>query len=85
MPAEKFIEERRQTQQKLELMERYWGAWSTILAQARRYRFCPTRLWLVDTHAGTGEHTSTTDPDGKIEGTPALAALKAREVQRALR
>ena len=82
MPAEKFIEERRQTQQKLELMERYWGAWSTILAQARRYRFCPTRLWLVDTHAGTGEHTSTTDPDGKIEGTPALAALKAREVQR---
>lgn len=82
MPAEKVVEQRRQTRQKLELMERYWGAWCMILAQARRYWFCPTRLWLVDTHAGSGSHASTTDPDGKIEGTPALAALKAREVQR---
>lgn len=83
MPDEKSVEARRQTQHKLELMERYWGAWCTILARTTgRYPFCPTRLWLVDTHAGTGEHTSTTDPDGKIEGTPALAALAARETQR---
>lgn len=82
MPDEKFIEERRQTHHKLELMERYWGAWCAILARARGYPFCPTRLWLVDTHAGTGEHASTTDPDGKIEGTPALAALAARDTQR---
>lgn len=83
MPKEKFVEERRQTQHKLELMERYWGAWCTILARTRgKYPFCPDRLWLVDTHAGTGEHASTTDPDGKIEGTPALAALAARDVQR---
>jgi three-Cys-motif partner protein len=83
MPEEKVVEERHQTQQKLELMERYWGAWCTILARTRgKYAFCPMRLWLIDTHAGAGEHTSATDPDGKIEGTPALAALAARDAQR---
>ena len=83
MPEDKFVEARRQTQHKLELMERYWGAWCTILARtARQYRFCPTRLWLIDTHAGCGQHASSTDPDGKIEGTPTLAALAARDAQR---
>jgi three-Cys-motif partner protein len=83
MPEDKFVEARLQTRHKLELMERYWGAWCTILARtAGRHPFCPTRLWLVDTHAGCGEHASATDPDGKIEGTPALAALAARETQR---
>lgn len=83
MPEDKFVEARRQTQHKLELMERYWGAWCTILARTKgRHPFCPTRLWLVDTHAGSGEHASATDPDGKIEGTPALAALAARDTQR---
>lgn len=33
MPEDKAVEERHQTQHKLELMERYWGAWCTILAQ----------------------------------------------------
>lgn len=84
MPDEKVVEARRQTQHKLELMERYWGARCTILARtAGRFPFCPTRLWLIDTHAGAGEHASATDPDGKIEGTPALAALAARQAQRA--
>lgn len=82
MPAEKNVEQRRQTQHKLELMERYWGAWCMILAQATTYPFCPTHLWLVDTHAGPGRHDSAADPDGHIEGTPALAALAARAVQR---
>jgi three-Cys-motif partner protein len=83
MPEEKAIEERLQTRHKLELMERYWGAWCTILARTRgKYPFCPTRLWLVDTHAGSGQHISATDPDGKIEGTPTLAALAALETQR---
>jgi three-Cys-motif partner protein len=83
VPDDKFVEERRQTQHKLELMERYWGAWCTILAQTQgRHPFCPMRLWLIDTHAGTGEHPSATDPDGRIEGTPALAALAARDTQR---
>lgn len=83
MPENKVVEERLQTRHKLELMERYWGAWCTILARTKgRYPFCPTRLWLIDTHAGTGAHASATDPDGKIEGTPALAALAARDTQR---
>lgn len=83
MPDEKYVEERLQTRHKLELMERYWGAWCTILARTQgKYGFCPTRLWLIDTHAGSGAHTSATDPDGKIEGTPALAALAARDAQR---
>jgi three-Cys-motif partner protein len=83
MPEEKVVEERRQTQHKLELMERYWGAWCTILARTTgKFAFCPTRLWLIDTHAGSGEHPSATDPDGKIEGTPALAALAARDTQK---
>jgi len=83
MPDDKVVEERRQTQHKLELMERYWGAWCTILARTvNRFAFCPTRLWLVDTHAGSGEHESASDPDGKIEGTPTLAALAARDTQR---
>ena len=83
MPEEKFVEERRQTQHKLELMERYWAAWCSILGQTTgKYAFCPSRLWLIDTHAGSGEHASATDPDGRIEGTPALAALAARDAQR---
>lgn len=82
MPNDKVVEARRQTQHKLEIMRQYWGAWCTILAQSRRFPFCPTRLWLVDTHAGSGAHASTTDPDGRIDGTPALAALAARATQR---
>jgi three-Cys-motif partner protein len=82
MSHDKTVEERHQTQQKLEVMERYWVAWCTILAQARDFQFCPTRLWLVDTHAGRGLHESSGDPDGQIPGTPLLAVLAARNTQR---
>jgi hypothetical protein len=78
MPEDKMVGERLQTRHKLELMERYWGAWCTILAQTKgKYTFCPTRLWLIDTHGGTGAHKSATDPDGKIEGTPALPLARS--------
>lgn len=83
MPADKVIEARHQTTHKLELMEHYWAAWCTILAQTvGRYQFCPTRLWLIDTHAGPGRHLSESDPDGQVPGTPMLAALAARAAQR---
>jgi three-Cys-motif partner protein len=83
MPADKVVEARHQTQQKLELMEREWGAWCTILAQtAGKFTFCPAHLWLIDTHAGSGRHLSASDPDGEIPGTPMLAALAARAAQR---
>lgn len=79
MPADKVIEARHQTQQKLELMEREWGAWCSILAQTvGKYAFCPSHLWLIDTHAGSGRHLSASDPDGEIPGTPMLGALAAR-------
>ena len=83
MPDDKSVERRRQTLQKLELMDRYWGAWCTILAQTTgRHHFCPARLWLIDTHAGSGTHQSDTDPDGTVAGTPTRAALVARATQR---
>ncbi len=82
-PADKNVEQRRQTQHKLEFMERYWGAWCMILARSRSYPFCPTHLWLVDTHGGPGAHEAGLDPDGVIEGTPVLAVLAARATQRA--
>lgn len=83
MPKDKFVEARNQTEHKLELMDRYWGAWCTILAQTLgRYPFCPTHLWLIDTHAGSGVHESSTDPDGEIPGTPLQAAHAALTTQR---
>jgi three-Cys-motif partner protein len=82
-PKDKVIEARHQTTHKLELMEHYWGAWCTILAQTMgKFQFCPARLWLVDTHAGPGRHLSAIDPDGQVPGTPMLAALAARTAQR---
>jgi three-Cys-motif partner protein len=81
VPSVKDVEARHQTHQKLEAIDRYFGAWCSILAQARRYSFCPTRLWLIDTHAGTGLHLSEADPDGQVPGSPLLAVLAARAAQ----
>ena len=82
-PEDKVIEARHQTTHKLELMESYWGGWCTILAQVvGKHPFCPTRLFLIDTHAGSGRHMSASDPEGQVPGTPMLAALAARTAQR---
>ncbi len=81
MPKDKVVEARHQTQHKLELMERYWGAWCRILAQANGLAFCNRRLWLIDTMAGRGLHLSACDPDGAIPGTPLQAVLAARATQ----
>lgn len=82
MPKEKYAEARHQTQHKLETMERYWGAWATILARTTgKYPFCPSRLWMIDTHSAEGRHLSDEDPEGEVPGTAVLAALAARQVQ----
>jgi len=81
MPAERFVEERHQTQHKIEAMGRYFGAWCFILARAKGVPFCTSRLWLIDTHAGRGLHLSEGDPDGVVPGTPVLAVLAARNAQ----
>jgi three-Cys-motif partner protein len=82
-PTERFVEERDQTQHKLETMQRYFGAWATIIARATRTGYCNRQLWIIDTHAGQGIHLSATDPDGEVAGTPLLALLAARKVQAA--
>jgi three-Cys-motif partner protein len=82
-PKVKDVEARHQTQQKLEAIERYFGAWCSILARVKGRPFCPTRLFLVDTHAGAGLHLSEADPDGQVPGSPLLAVLAARTAQRA--
>lgn len=81
-PKDKFVEQRKQTQQKLELMELYWTAWASILAQSKVPWFCKQRLWLVDTMAGSGLHDSAGDPDGSRPGTPMQAVFSARDAQR---
>lgn len=82
-PAERFVEERSQTQHKLETMQRYFGAWATIIASAKQPTYCNRRMWIVDTHAGQGLHLSSSDPDGVVPGTPLLALLAARSVESA--
>jgi three-Cys-motif partner protein len=82
MPADKPIEGRLQTHHKLEAMHRYWGAWCTILGRtAGAAWWCPSHLWLIDTHASTGLHLSEGDPDGAIAGTPLQAVFAARSAQ----
>lgn len=81
MPAEKPVEARRQTQQKLETMHRYWRVWAKILAQSKG-AFCRSHFWLVDTMAGGGLHESALSPDGAVPGTPMQAVLAAQAAQR---
>lgn len=81
-PKDKNVEQRKQTQQKLELMELYWAAWTSILARSRSRWFCKQRLWLIDTMAGSGLHESAGDPDGARPGTPVQAVLSALDAQR---
>lgn len=81
-PKDKNVEQRKQTQQKLELMELYWAAWTSILAQSKSPWFCARWLWLVDTMAGSGLHESASDPDGARPGTPMQAVFAAQDAQR---
>jgi three-Cys-motif partner protein len=82
VPTDKYTEARHQTQHKLETMERYWGAWTTILARTvGKFAFCPGRLWLIDTHSAEGRHRNDEDPLGEVPGTAVLAALAARRAQ----
>ncbi|HJP89043.1 MAG TPA: three-Cys-motif partner protein TcmP [Candidatus Limnocylindrales bacterium] len=80
-PESKPVEARRQTQQKLETMHRYWRVWAKILAQSKG-QFCRSDFWMVDTMAGRGLHDSATSPDGAVPGTPMQAVLAAQFAQR---
>jgi three-Cys-motif partner protein len=81
MPEEKYVEARRQTTDKLEVMAGYWSTWAHIIANAKNLPFCSRHLWMIDAFAGNGLHLSSTDPDGIVRGTAVQAALAARTVQ----
>ena len=53
-----LLETHVQTQQKLEVMLRYWEVWCLIIAQATGHAFCVHCMWLVDGFAGAGLHAT---------------------------
>jgi hypothetical protein len=61
-----LLETHVQTQQKLEVMLRYWEVWCRIIAQAQGFAFCVRCMWLVDGFAGAGLHATSTHPDGAV-------------------
>jgi three-Cys-motif partner protein len=77
----RIVEDHQQTEHKLDVMRRYFGAYPTIIARARRL---PNNreAWLIDTHAGAGQHGSRQDPDGYRFGSPLIACHEARMVQK---
>ena len=78
---ERVVEDHHQTEHKLDVMRRYFGAYPSIIARARNIpnnREC----WIVDTHAGAGLHRSRDDPDGRRYGSPLIACSEAQVVQR---
>ncbi len=81
MPADKPVEARLQTQQKLETMSRYWRTWAKILAQSKG-PFCRSHFWFVDTMAGGGSHDSEGSPDHQVPGTALHAVIAAQASQR---
>ncbi len=76
------IEEHLQTEHKLEVVRRYFGAWAGIIANTSRRTFSNRDMYIVDTHAGAGLHASDKHPDGWVYGTPLIACEVARTVQR---
>jgi three-Cys-motif partner protein len=81
-PAPGLLETHVQTQQKLEVMLRYWEVWCTIIAQATGLSFCVRCMWLVDGFAGAGLHSTVGHPDGSLAGTPIQAFRAAVNTKR---
>jgi three-Cys-motif partner protein len=80
-PREAPLEERLQTQHKLEFHSRYSKGWPAILVQARGHAFCIRDLWMIDAFAGRGLHPSREHPDGARRGTTLQAVVGARLAQ----
>lgn len=80
-----LLETHVQTQQKLEVMLRYWEVWSLIIAQATGHAFCVRCMWLVDGFAGAGLHATNGHPDGALAGTPVQAFHAAVNTKRRYR
>lgn len=76
------VESKAQTEHKLEVMRRYFGAFASILAQSKNEFIDNSHIWLVDLFAGAGLHKSADHPDGRVYGTALQACAAARSVQR---
>jgi three-Cys-motif partner protein len=77
-----LLETHVQTQQKLEVMLRYWEIWCRIIAQATGHAFCVHCMWLIDGFAGAGLHATHGHPDGAVAGTPVQAFRAAVNTKR---
>lgn len=77
-----LLETHIQTQQKLEVMLRYWELWCRIIAQAQGLSFCVHCMWLIDGFAGAGLHATNGHPDGAVAGTPVQAFRAAVNTKR---
>lgn len=77
----RVVEDHHQTEHKLDLVRRYFGAYMAIIAKAKKL---PNNreVWIVDTHAGAGLHRSREDPDLRRYGSPLIACSQARLAQR---
>lgn len=63
-----LLETHVQTQQKLEIMLRYWPVWCTIIAQARGLSFCVHCMWLIDGSPEPGCMRRAATPMGRSPG-----------------
>jgi three-Cys-motif partner protein len=75
------VESKAQTEHKLEVMRRYFGAFASIIAQSKREHIDNSHIWLIDLFAGAGLHRSAEHPDHRVLGTALQACAAARSVQ----
>jgi three-Cys-motif partner protein len=77
-PRERPAERRPQTENKLDVLSDYFGAWpNTILSGLRKFPpKAPVHLWIVDLFAGRGWHGSATRPEARRPGTAAAAGFR---------
>jgi three-Cys-motif partner protein len=83
-PAERPVERRRQTENKLDLLSAYFGAWpNAIIRGIKKQAKAPsqTDLWISDLFAGRGRHESETWPEGRRPGTAAIAGFRLWQTQ----
>ena len=75
------VESKAQTEHKLDVMRRYFGAFASIIAQSSKEHIDNSHIWLIDLFAGAGVHRSADHPDGRVLGTALQACTAARNVQ----
>ena len=77
-PADLPVEQRKQTEDKLDILADYYAAWpNTILNGLKRFPSkAPVHLWIIDLFAGRGWHESNTRPESRRPGTATAAGFR---------